>query len=88
MCMLQRFQILITEEQRRRLELEARRRHESVASLIREAIDAHFGPTTLEGRLEALEAIREMKGTFLSPDELDRITEEEREHVVGDLGLP
>ena len=86
--MLQRFQILITDEQRRRLELEARRRRESVASLIREAIDARFGPTTLEGRLEALEAIRALSGTFLSPDELDQVAEEEREHLVGDLGPP
>ena len=86
--MLQRFQILITDEQRRRLALEARRRHESVASLIREAIDARFGPMTLEGRLEALDAIRAMSGTFLSPDELNQIAEEEREHLVDDLGLP
>lgn len=78
----ERLQILVTKEQRRRLEAESRRRQTSVASLIRQAIDAHFGAVTQEDRLAALEGIRAMNGRFLAPEALDRLAEEEREEEV------
>jgi len=53
-----RLQLLVTPDQRRRLEAEARQRGVSVASLIREAIDAHFGAVTQDDRLRALDEIR------------------------------
>lgn len=75
----ERLQILVSTEQRRRLEEESKRRQASVGSLIRQAIDAHFGAVTPEDRLNALEGIRALEGRFLSPEELDRLVDEERE---------
>lgn len=73
-----RLQILISPEQRRRLEAEAARRGTSVAALVREALDARFGATDPEARLRAVEAISRMRGTFLPPEELERVLERER----------
>lgn len=73
----ERLQILLSSEQRRRLEDEAARRGESVAALIREAVDAHFPAPTREDRLAALARIRAMRGRFVPPDELDALAEEE-----------
>lgn len=81
----ERLQILLTTEQRRRLESEARRRDVSVASLIREAVDARFGAITAADRTEALDGIRALRGRFLSPDELNRLVEEEREDGIDAL---
>lgn len=79
----ERLQILINPDQRRRLEAEAKRRGASVASLIREAVDAHFGAVTQADRLRALKEIRAMKdGRFLPPDELDRASEGERDEQL------
>jgi hypothetical protein len=75
----ERLQVLVTSEQRRRLETEARRRGTSVGSLIREAVDAQFGAVTTEDRLRALDGIRGLSGRFLSPDELNRLVSEERD---------
>jgi predicted DNA-binding protein len=75
----ERLQILVSPEQRRRLESEAKRRGTSVGSLVREAVDAHFGQVSPEDRLRALEGIRSSHGRHLDPDELNRIVEEERE---------
>jgi len=75
----ERLQILVSPDQRRRLEDEARRRRTSVASLIRQAIDAQFGAVAPEDRLRALEAIRAIDGRFVEPDELDRLAESESE---------
>lgn len=75
----ERLQILVTPEQRRGLEAEARRRGVSVASLIREAIEARFPIATREDRTRALEAIRGMRGRFLPPGELDRLADTERD---------
>jgi hypothetical protein len=75
----ERLQILITSDQRRRLEAEARRRETSVASLIREAIDARFGAVTRADRQAALQEIRGMTGRFLDPDEINRLVAQERE---------
>jgi hypothetical protein len=81
----ERLQILVSAEQRRRLEAESKRRQTSVASLIRQAIDAHFGGVTREDRLEALKGIRALEGRFLPPEDLNRLVEEEREGAAGRL---
>ena len=81
----ERLQILVSTEQRRRLETEAKRRGTSVASLIREAVDAQFGAVTPADRLQALHAIEEMRGRFLPPDELDRLAEGERDEQAEKL---
>lgn len=75
----ERMQILISTEQRRRLEREAQRRGTSVASVIREAVDAQLGGATVEDRRAALGEIRAMRGRALSPEQLDRIVEDERD---------
>ncbi|MDW5598242.1 hypothetical protein VSS74_28045 [Conexibacter stalactiti] len=81
----ERLQILVTSEQRRRLEREARQRGVSVGSLIRDAIDAHFGGFTIEERREAVNAIGAMRGVSVTPEEINRIVEEERDKVAEDL---
>ena len=74
-----RLQILLSPEQRRRLEAEANRRGVSVASVIRESIDAQLGAVAREDRMRAVEEIRGMRtGRFLPPDDLDRLVERER----------
>ena len=79
----QRLQIPLSLEQRRRLEEEARRRKTSVARLVREAIDARFGIVTQAEREQALREIRKMSALpFLSPEEINRLVEEERDAVV------
>jgi predicted DNA-binding protein len=81
----ERVQILLTPQQRRRLEDEARRQARSVASLVREAIDARFGTVSREERLAAVEAIGAMTGgRYLTPEEINRAVEEERSAVLPD----
>lgn len=75
----ERMQILISSEQRRRLEQEARRRGTSVASVIRDAVDAQLGGATAEDRRAAVARIGALRGRSVSPEELNRIVEEERE---------
>ena len=80
MCMLdQRMQILVSADQRSRLEQEAQRRATSVASVIRDAVDAQLGAIDVDDRRAALDAILAMRGRFASPDELDRIAASERD---------
>lgn len=74
----QRLQILISAEQRRRLDAEAARQGTSVAALIREAIDRSLGGVRPEERMEALERIRAMRGRAPSTEEIERLVEEER----------
>jgi hypothetical protein len=83
MCMLtERLQVLMSKEQRRRLESEAKRRRSSVGALIREAIDARVASATPEERARAIAEIKTMRGgRFLSPSELERIVDEERERL-------
>jgi hypothetical protein len=82
----ERLQILVTSEQRRRLEREARHRGVSVGSLIRDAIDARFGGFTIEERREALDAIRAMRvDASLTPEEINRLVEAERDEIADDL---
>lgn len=79
----ERLQILVSPEQRKRLETEARRRGTSVATLVREAIDSRFGAVTREARLRAVAEIRDARGgRFLPPEELERLIGEEREDLV------
>jgi predicted DNA-binding protein len=76
----ERIQLLISKEQRRRLEQEAKRRGTSVASVVRNAVDMQLGGPTREERMHAVEQIRKMReGRFLTPEELNRLVAEERE---------
>lgn len=79
----ERLQILVTPEQRRRLEEEAERRGVSVGGLIREAVEAHLGTVAREDRLRALDSIRAMRGRFLTVEELEGLVEEERSGIGG-----
>ena len=80
----ERLQVLMSKEQRRRLEAEAKRRHSSVGALIREAIDSRGASATPEERSRAVAEIKEMRGgRFLSPAKLERIIEQERERLPG-----
>jgi hypothetical protein len=75
----ERLQILISKEQRRRLEAEARRRKASVASVIRDAVDAELGAGSREDRLQAVAAIKRIESVpYLSPDELRKAIDEAR----------
>lgn len=79
----ERLQILVTAEQRRRLEEEAKRRGSSVAKLVRDAIDERYGTTTAEDRLRAVEGIAALKGRFLTPEEIEQVIDEERDAAAG-----
>ena len=82
MCMFsERLQILISPEQRRRLEAEARRRGTSVAAVIRESVDVHLGTPAGGARADAIAAIRAFHGRALSPAQIERIVEQERAEV-------
>ena len=76
----ERIQLLVSTEQRRRLEQEAERRGTSVASVVRDAVDAQLGGPTREERRAALERIKNIRSdVFLTPEELNRLVAEERE---------
>jgi len=81
----ERLQILVSTDQRRRLEQEARRRGTSVAGVIRDAVDAQLGGAKPEDRRAAVDRIRALRGQSLSPEEINRIVEEEREAEVDEL---
>jgi len=81
----ERLQILVTRDQRRRLEREAQRRGTSVAGVIRDAVDAQLGEITVEDRRAALDDILTMRGRSVSPDELDRIAEGERDEQLDQI---
>jgi hypothetical protein len=81
----ERMQILVTADQRRRLEREAQRRGTSVASIIRDAVDAQLGGATPQDRRAAVDRIRALRGRSLSPEEINRIVEEEREAEADEL---
>ena len=84
MCMLsERLQILVSPEQRLRLEREAGRRGTSIAGVVRAAVDAQLGGVTPSERRAALEDIRSMRGgRFASPDEVNRMVEQERDEAL------
>jgi hypothetical protein len=80
----ERLQVLMSKDQRRRLEAEAKRRHSSVGALIREAIDGGRPNTNPEERSRAVAEIKNMRGgRFLSPHDLERVIDEERERLPG-----
>lgn len=74
----ERLQILVSPEQRKRWDLEAKRRGTSVAGLIRDSVDRDLGSPDGGDRGSAVDAIRAMRGRFLPPDEFERLVEEER----------
>jgi len=80
----ERLQILVSKEQRRRLEREARRRKSSVASVIRDAVEAELGGTSRQDRLQAVEAISRLRGApYLPPEELEREIDAARAEEIG-----
>lgn len=84
----ERLQILVSKEQRRRLEREARRRKSSVAGVIRDAVEAQLGGTSRRERLQAFEAISRLRGApYLAPEELEREIDAARAEELG-RGLP
>jgi hypothetical protein len=84
----ERLQILVSKEQRRRLEREAKRRRSSVASVIRDAVDAELGGISRQDRMQAVEAISRLRGApFLSPEELSREIDLSHAEEI-DRGLP
>jgi len=84
----ERLQILISKEQRRRLESEAKRRDASVASVIREAIDVQLGGIGRDDRLGAVAQIAAMRGaSYLPPEELRQAITEARDEGV-ERGFP
>lgn len=73
----ERLQILVSKEQRQRLEREAKRRNTSVASVIRDAVDTELGFDSRKEKLAAVEAIRQLpRVPFLPVEELNRIYDE------------
>ncbi|HKE72758.1 MAG TPA: CopG family transcriptional regulator [Acidimicrobiales bacterium] len=72
----ERLQILVSPDQRRRLEHEARRRGTSVAAVIRDAVDGELGMVSPDERLRAVEAIGALRGEYLPPDELGALIDE------------
>jgi len=85
----ERLQILVSPQQKRRLEAEAQTRGESVGELVRAAIDAHYGETSRAERLAAVERMRAApKIRFFTPEELTRIHEEEIEEEYPEFFPP
>lgn len=83
----ERLQILVSKDQRRRLEQEAKRRKSSVASVIRDAVDAELGEVGRGQRLQAVRAIAAMKaGPHLEPDEMRRLIDDAHSEEI-DRGL-
>ncbi|MCP9490652.1 MAG: hypothetical protein MSC31_12350 [Solirubrobacteraceae bacterium MAG38_C4-C5] len=80
-----RLQILVTREQRRRLEEQAGHLGVSVGKVVRDAIDETLGAAPPEARLLAAEEIVAMEAVFVAPEELERILEEERERPFSAL---
>lgn len=78
----ERLQLLLSREQRRRLDAESRRSGSSVAGLIRQAIDARFGGVAPDDRLRAASRIRSLGGRFMSPSEINSVIDEERAEVI------
>ncbi len=79
----ERFQVLMTRAQRRRLEAEARQRGTSVGAVIREAVDARAGRAPLVERLRVMSEIRALRGgRYVPVERLERIVDEEREKLL------
>lgn len=75
-CMYsERLQILLTQDQRRRLREEAKRRKTSVTALVREAVDEHFGVVPEGSREQAYQSIVARRSRYVAPDKLDELVE-------------
>lgn len=84
----ERLQILVSKEQRQRLEREAKRRNASVASVIRDAVEVELGGVRREDRVRAVEAISAMRAApFLPPEELEREIDQARSEAI-ERGIP
>jgi hypothetical protein len=83
---LERVQVLLRPDQRRRLEEESRARGTSVTALVREAIDRQYGdyPYTYsrEERMRAFDEITQMRAQLPPPKELQRLIDETRDPVI------
>lgn len=80
----ERLQILVSKEQRQRLEREAKRRQSSVASVIRDAVEAELGGTSQQDRMQAVEAISRLHGApYLPPEELEREIDRAHAEEIG-----
>lgn len=66
----ERMQILLSPEQRRRLEHEAQATGKPVSALVREAIDARYPTVTREERIAAAEYIASLRADVPPIDEL------------------
>lgn len=77
----ERLQILVSVEQRRRLEAEAARRRTSVAALVREAVDARYGTVSRAERERAAGDIGAMRGSYRPPDQLEELIDAERDAI-------
>jgi hypothetical protein len=75
---MERLQILVTPEQRRRLTVRAQERGQAVTELVREAIDAAFPPPVDAAARQA--AARRLldrpRVPYLPPEELDAILDD------------
>jgi hypothetical protein len=71
----ERLQILLTSDQRRRLQHESKRRKTSVTALIREAVDEHFGVEPEGSKEQAYRSIVARRSRFVAPDKLDELVE-------------
>jgi hypothetical protein len=71
----ERLQILLTSDQRRRLQQESKRRKTSVTALIREAVDEHFGAEPEGSKEQAYRSIVARRSRFVAPDKLDELME-------------
>jgi hypothetical protein len=74
---MERMQILLTPDQRRRLTQAARSQGTAVTALVREAIDEKFPPeTTAQGRRAAADRLLAMRVPYIEPDELNRLLDD------------
>ena len=69
----ERLQILLTPDQRRRLQREAKRRKSSVTALVREAVEAHFGVAPEGSKEQAYRAIVGRRSRYVAPETLDEL---------------
>lgn len=80
--MYERLQILVTAEQRRRLDETSKATGRPVTALVREAIDKQFGEVSREQRLEAYERLKKRRIPFIPIDELNRLIETRYDDIL------
>lgn len=72
----ERMQILISPEQRHRLNEEAANRNMAVAAVVREALDEHLGASDLNRRHAAVKRMFSRNLKAVTPEELEDILSE------------